>query len=76
MIILHSSFIVSCFVNTILFRVREEQGCVGKIKDLSNFAGPRPLTSQSRDEGEKAVTEHMSQALKYSDSVCIRPEPL
>jgi hypothetical protein len=65
MIILHSSFIVSCFVNTILFRVREEQGCVGKIK-ISHFAGPRRLTSQSRDEGEKAVIEHMSQALKYS----------
>ena len=35
-----------------------------------------PLTTQSMDEVEKAVTEHMSQALKYSDSVCIRPEPL
>jgi len=32
-----------------------------------------PLTTQSRDEVEKAVTEHMSQALKYCDTESVSP---
>jgi len=35
-----------------------------------------PLSTQSRDEVEKAVTEHMSQALKYCDTETVSPRQL
>jgi len=35
-----------------------------------------PLSTQSRDEVEKAVTEHMSQALKYCDTETVSPRQI